>query len=339
MVDATSAEPNLPGEVAVPLDEDHLSICKPAARGTQLYQSMLRWLEECEAAAAAVLSITRTTRGMPPADDWPGASAIEPAVDFSHRPTKLFEVRGGLLDDPGRDFWEMVSEMMIDHKDERRTKAYSEAGLVEFEASEDTTTLSEEAIRLDVAAPAGAIVNEPFDLAVTVRQPAAAPVPIDDLPNVASAPGKVYRPGNEAVIRYRIEVSGPAGCSVTPTQYTILLKRRENADPRFFRVTFQRDGTHTLFVNAYQEDEALAAQTRSRIAVSIGVQAGGAPTSAPVAAAPPSAADSAALALWREKLEFFLEQEALTADPAQKFQLNKAIKECRAKIGELGGIP
>lgn len=32
VVDETSAEPNLSGEVAVPLDEDHISICKPSSR-------------------------------------------------------------------------------------------------------------------------------------------------------------------------------------------------------------------------------------------------------------------------------------------------------------------
>ncbi|EXJ14094.1 hypothetical protein D779_2979 [Imhoffiella purpurea] len=49
-VDATSAEPGLPNEVAVPLDEDHISICKPSSREAQLYKSLLRWLDECVAA-------------------------------------------------------------------------------------------------------------------------------------------------------------------------------------------------------------------------------------------------------------------------------------------------
>lgn len=34
-----------------------------------------------------------------------------------------------------------------------------------------------------------------------------------------------------------------------------------------------------------------------------------------------------ALALWREKLAFFQAEEAKTADPAQRFQLHKAILE------------
>lgn len=48
VVDATSAEPNLPGEEAIPLDEDHISICKPQSRSSQIYVGLLRWLDESE---------------------------------------------------------------------------------------------------------------------------------------------------------------------------------------------------------------------------------------------------------------------------------------------------
>jgi hypothetical protein len=51
----------------------------------------------------------------------------------------------------------------------------------------------------------------------------------------------------------------------------------------------------------------------------------------------PRVAPSGALAIWQEKLDFLLEQQAVAADPAQKFQLRKQIDECRAKIRELGG--
>jgi len=39
--------------------------------------------------------------------------------------------------------------------------------------------------------------------------------------------------------------------------------------------------------------------------------------------------------LWQEKLSFLQEQEAITADPAQKFALKKQIEEAKAKIKEL----
>jgi tetratricopeptide (TPR) repeat protein len=60
---------------------------------------------------------------------------------------------------------------------------------------------------------------------------------------------------------------------------------------------------------------------------------------APAASGPAPAfpaAPSGALATWKEKLEFLQEQEAIAADPAQKFALRKQIEEAKAKIREHG---
>ncbi|MCP4662154.1 MAG: hypothetical protein GY856_42670, partial [bacterium] len=62
-----------------------------------------------------------------------------------------------------------------------------------------------------------------------------------------------------------------------------------------------------------------------------------APPSGPVVSANPSLPGRGALAVWREKLEYFLEQEAVSADPAQKFALRKQIEEAERRIRELGG--
>lgn len=43
-----------------------------------------------------------------------------------------------------------------------------------------------------------------------------------------------------------------------------------------------------------------------------------------------------ALALWREKLDFLLREEAIAADAAQRFALKKQIEEARQKIRDLG---
>jgi len=51
----------------------------------------------------------------------------------------------------------------------------------------------------------------------------------------------------------------------------------------------------------------------------------------------PTAGPSKALAMWREKLAFLQEQEALLSDPAQRFAVRKQIEEAQAKIQELGG--
>jgi hypothetical protein len=49
---------------------------------------------------------------------------------------------------------------------------------------------------------------------------------------------------------------------------------------------------------------------------------------------PPS---TGALVIWREKLDYLQQQEAITADAAQKFALKKQIEETQQKIRELGG--
>ena len=91
---------------------------------------------------------------------------------------------------------------------------------------------------------------------------------IDDLPKVVSEEGSVFRPADETIIRYRIEVTG-TDCTVEPSHYVILLRKDDNSPPRYFRVTAHRPGRQTVIVNAYQEDDALAAQTRLRIEVLI----------------------------------------------------------------------
>jgi len=44
---------------------------------------------------------------------------------------------------------------------------------------------------------------------------------------------------------------------------------------------------------------------------------------------------SQALDTWRKKLDYFQQQEAIVADPAQKFALAENIEEAKAKIAEL----
>ena len=46
VVDQTSAEPHVPGEVAIPLDEDHVSISKPRDRNAPLYKSLKRFIKD-----------------------------------------------------------------------------------------------------------------------------------------------------------------------------------------------------------------------------------------------------------------------------------------------------
>jgi Putative serine esterase (DUF676) len=46
VVDATTANPGLPGVRPIPVDEDHMSICKPASKQDRLYRRVKRLLED-----------------------------------------------------------------------------------------------------------------------------------------------------------------------------------------------------------------------------------------------------------------------------------------------------
>lgn len=47
VVNETSTDPGITGVVPVPMDEDHISICKPTSRGTILYKRTLRFVRDC----------------------------------------------------------------------------------------------------------------------------------------------------------------------------------------------------------------------------------------------------------------------------------------------------
>jgi len=129
----------------------------------------------------------------------------------------------------------------------------------------------EEAIRLDVAAPAKAVLNEPFDLAVAVRQPSAPALAVEELTQMTSEQGRVFRVKDDEIVKYRIEITG-SGVSVTPPSYQLRLRPGENSRPYFFQITPTRSGRRSILVTAYQEDATVAAQTRVHIDVQVEVQ-------------------------------------------------------------------
>ena len=138
-------------------------------------------------------------------------------------------------------------------------------------SAEQLTPLIEEPIRLDVAVPDSIVLDEPFDLAVAVRQPESPPLSIEDLEQVRSGSGKIFRAEKDEIIRYRIELAG-SGFVFVPSYFVLKLRPREDSSPRFFQVTALRPGKRSLVVNAFQEDESLAAQTRIRIEVTVPVR-------------------------------------------------------------------
>lgn len=133
----------------------------------------------------------------------------------------------------------------------------------------DSLTI-EEKIRLDVALPQSAVVDEPFEVVIAVRQPDAPVLTVADLDRVVSGEGSVFRSEEKDVVKYRVELTG-AGFKVTPKRYVIELRPRTNSWPVAFQVVSSKKGRRSLIVNAYQENKALVAQTRVTIEVTIAV--------------------------------------------------------------------
>lgn len=137
-------------------------------------------------------------------------------------------------------------------------------------------SLQREEIRLDVVTPETAVVDEPFDMAVAIRQPASPALTVDDLPKLTSALGEVYRSEGQDLIRYRVEVEVD-DCEVKPARYDFLLAKGRDSIVQYFQLTPKRAGSLSIVVNAYQAESAvLAATTRVRLKAAVAV-AGQAP--------------------------------------------------------------
>lgn len=128
----------------------------------------------------------------------------------------------------------------------------------------------EEKVRLDVAYPESAVVNEPFDVAISVRQPDAPVIVVEDLARVVSGEGSIFRSEKDDIVKYRVEVTG-AGFDVMPKSYLIELRPRTNSRSLVFQLVSNKTGKRSLLVNAYQDDGVVAAQTRVTIKVEVAI--------------------------------------------------------------------
>jgi hypothetical protein len=126
-----------------------------------------------------------------------------------------------------------------------------------------------ESIRLDVATPESAIVDQSFDVAVAIRQLASPPLKVDDLVKLTSTEGAIFRATTTDIVKYRVELEAK-DCHVEPERYTFLLEKGRDSLVQYFQVTPKRAGNISLVVNAYQADEdVLAATTRVRLTASM----------------------------------------------------------------------
>jgi hypothetical protein len=123
----------------------------------------------------------------------------------------------------------------------------------------------EERIRVDVAAPERVQVDEVFDLAVAIRRPESPILAVDDLFKTVSAPGKTFRSEPGEIIRYRVTVSAPNCVIYGPSEYVFLLQPAQDSESFFFQLAAKKAGRISILIQAYQEGDIIAAQTRVKI--------------------------------------------------------------------------
>lgn len=102
VVSAASSDPHVPGEVPIPIDADHFSICKPATRdGSQVHDSLMAFIKDLAARCAPpphALPITQAVMPATSPEVQSAASASEdrsPAPACSHAPRQPGRLSGG----------------------------------------------------------------------------------------------------------------------------------------------------------------------------------------------------------------------------------------------------
>jgi hypothetical protein len=144
-----------------------------------------------------------------------------------------------------------------------------------FEPSAAPHTASiEEKLRLDVGVPKTVVIDDPFELRVAVMQPDAPTFAVADSDQVVSADGSVFRHEEDDVVQYRVEVHG-AGFEIPKSSYVFKLRPGVSSRPVAFEVTAKQVGKRRLYVEAYQMDDSLAAQTAINLEVAVAVKPGG----------------------------------------------------------------
>jgi hypothetical protein len=120
--------------------------------------------------------------------------------------------------------------------------------------------LIKEDLRLDVRAPQRVVIEEPFDLQVQIKLPQSPPIAAAASTQVASADGSVFRREESEVINYRIVPSGD-GFRFDPASIKLKLYPKTESPVVTFEGVASKTGQRKLRLNAYQDDDTLAAQT------------------------------------------------------------------------------
>lgn len=114
-----------------------------------------------------------------------------------------------------------------------------------------------QALRLDTAVPEQVFVQQPFDLAVAVRQRSSPALTADDLLRTASGEVQLVWPTESPVIRLKIEVSAPDCHIVDKPSQSFRLLSGKDSPVFYFHLVPQREGELSVFVTVYQDDDVL----------------------------------------------------------------------------------
>jgi len=131
---------------------------------------------------------------------------------------------------------------------------------VQAAARDPDADLIHEDLRLDLRAPQRVTVEEPFDVQVQIKLPQSPPIAATSDTQVVSAAGSVFRREESEVINYKI-VPGGDGFRFDPPSYKLRLYPKSESQLVTFEAIASKSGQRKLRLNAYQDDDTLAAQT------------------------------------------------------------------------------
>ncbi len=120
--------------------------------------------------------------------------------------------------------------------------------------------LIKEDLRLDVRAPSRVVVEEPFDLRVQIKLPDSPPLAATGDEQIASMDGNVFRREESDVVNYKITPGGD-GFTFDPPFLRVKLYPKTESRVLVFEGIARKAGQRKLRVNAYQDEETVAAQT------------------------------------------------------------------------------
>lgn len=303
VVNETTADPGIAGVTPVPLDEDHISICKPPTRQAQVYRRVKKLIEETLSNPPA------RAEGKPLAASQPTAAMIS-GPWLSDR--ELTCHAGSRETAGGRSYRHALATLLIEN-----------AGSETAENCEVICELrtSGENRPLRFPAPWMSALDHGLLEKINLRPGETAYVPILGVEDPFGATAEAFfvmlsddrSPGGSVTMKAHVtQING---------SLTVLANDLRQPARWPFSVEISRPAG-TVRVTVGERSVVIPPGDQGMVNVVKGSQA-------PLA--------TGALATWKDKLSYFREQEAITADPAQKFALKKEIEEAERKIRELQG--